>query len=174
MPNAASQPRGQPPTRLRISMAAPRWASFERSCDQYSRKLRADHGGSTPGVLERAVQVLIRARARACLSNGHTQAEVPVHGPEEGMPTNSSFASSVKTFIYREAAVGCLSLKRNCHWQTKGRTHHGTHLSAQDYRHNYWTSTTTSISPSPSSSLDSLRITASQSRTQPFRFVERK
>ena len=38
-------------------MAAPRWASFERSCDQYGRKLRADHGGSTPGgVLERAVR----------------------------------------------------------------------------------------------------------------------
>ena len=30
-------------------MAAPRWASFERSCDQYGIKLRADHGGSTPG-----------------------------------------------------------------------------------------------------------------------------
>ena len=38
-------------------MAAPRWASFERSCDQYGRKLRADHGGSTPGgVLERAAR----------------------------------------------------------------------------------------------------------------------
>ena len=30
-------------------MAAPRWASLDRSCDQYGMKLRADHGGSTPG-----------------------------------------------------------------------------------------------------------------------------
>ena len=36
-------------------MAAPRWASLDRSCDQYGMKLRADHGGSSPGgVLERA------------------------------------------------------------------------------------------------------------------------
>ena len=27
-------------------MAAPRWASLDRSCDQYGIKLRADHGGS--------------------------------------------------------------------------------------------------------------------------------
>ena len=38
-------------------MAAPRWASLDRSCDQYGIKLRADHGGSSPGgVLERAAR----------------------------------------------------------------------------------------------------------------------
>ena len=40
-------------------MAAPRWASLDRSCDQYGIKLRADHGGSSPGgVLERAARCL--------------------------------------------------------------------------------------------------------------------
>ena len=37
-------------------MAAPRWASLDRSCDpvlQYGIKLRADHGGSSPGGVKR-------------------------------------------------------------------------------------------------------------------------
>ena len=39
-------------------MAAPRWASLDRSCDQYGMKLRADHGGSSPGgVLPRVERV---------------------------------------------------------------------------------------------------------------------
>ena len=49
-------------------MAAPRWASLDRSCDQYGIKLRADHGGSSPGgVLERAARP---QSPRSCITSG--------------------------------------------------------------------------------------------------------
>ena len=52
-----------------------RWASLDRSCDQYGIKLRADHGGSSPGAswnaLLRGVCGCFVAVLSYCIRNSH-------------------------------------------------------------------------------------------------------
>ena len=50
-------------------MAAPRWASLDRSCDQYGIKLRADHGGSSPGVIIRKCEAALVNQGGMAVTN---------------------------------------------------------------------------------------------------------